>query len=133
MQKAIYAGLMVATFCLGWHTSQAANTDRGRQIYTARCGGCHSILENGAGPRHQGLFGCRAGTQPGFAYSEALRKSNIVWDEHTLDRWLAKPSSFVPGNKMIVQLSNDDADRQNVIAYLRETTRGPGDCISPDE
>lgn len=104
------------------------DAQRGEQLYVARCGACHSIDDNGAGPRHRGLFGRKAATQPGFNYSEALKKSGIVWTDATLDRWLANPNEMVPGNIMAVQLANDPKDRRDILAYLKAATaakRGP--------
>lgn len=100
-----------------------ADAARGAELYSARCGACHSIPENGAGPRHLGLIGRKAGTQPGFDYSRALKKSKIVWDEKLLDRWLTNPNALVPGNKMVVQLANDPRDRADIIAYLVSATQ----------
>lgn len=125
-------GLMAAALLLPLAVSAAPDVKRGEQLYTARCGACHSIADNGAGPRHRCLFGRRAGTQPGFDYSDALKNSKIVWDEKTLDRWLAEPNALVPGNKMVVRLANDPADRSDLIAYLRtETARGKSTCERP--
>jgi cytochrome c len=91
---------------------------RGAKLYQERCGACHSLEEHGAGPKHRGLLGRKAGTQPGFDYSPALVASNIVWSQKTLERWIADPNALVPGNKMIVQLANDPADRAAIVAYL---------------
>lgn len=107
---------LLALECFG------ADRARGERLYGARCGACHSLDENGPGPRHRGLFGRRAGTQPGFDYSDALRRSNLVWTGETLDRWLANPNALVPGNKMVVQLANDAVDRADLIAWLRSAT-----------
>ena len=117
----------VVPFCLAVGTAQAGeipagDASRGETLYSARCGACHSIEDNGAGPRHRGLIGRRAGTQSGFDYSEALRKSGIVWNETMLDRWLTDPSALVPGNKMVVQLAPEAADRADLIAYLKRAT-----------
>lgn len=104
------------------------DAQRGEQLYVARCGACHSIDDNGAGPRHRGLFGRKAGTQPGFGYSQALQQSGIVWTDATLDHWLANPNELVPGNIMAVQLANDPKDRRDILAYLKAATaakRGP--------
>jgi cytochrome c len=49
----------------------APDPARGEQLYIARCGACHSLDEHGAGPKHRGLFGRKAGSEPGFEYSEA--------------------------------------------------------------
>lgn len=107
----------------------AADAKRGEGLYAARCGACHSIDENGAGPRHRGVFGCPAGGQPGYDYSDALRKSGIVWNASALDRFLADPNALVPGNKMAVRLANDSNDRADLIAYLKSAADGGPKCL----
>ncbi len=37
-----------------------------------------------------------AGSVPGFDYSEAMKKSRIVWNDATLDRFLAMPWRWCP-------------------------------------
>lgn len=113
------AALLLLTGSAAW----AADPQRGAELYLARCGACHSIEGNGPGPRHKGLFGRKAASQPGFAYSEALSRSGLVWDEGMLARWLADPNTLVPGNRMFVRLANDPQDRADIIAYLKEATR----------
>lgn len=103
----------------------AADPVRGGQLYVSRCGACHSLTDNGAGPRHAGLFGRRAGTQPGYHYSDALAHSRIIWNAALLERWLTNPSALVPGNKMVVQVASDPRDRADIIAYLEQATRRP--------
>jgi cytochrome c len=63
---------------------------RGEQVY-ARCLACHALAVDRVGPRHCGLFGRLAGSVPGFGYSEAMKKSKIVWNDKTPDRFLTKP------------------------------------------
>ncbi|MFO0599578.1 MAG: c-type cytochrome [Myxococcaceae bacterium] len=101
-----------------------ADPTRGETLYVARCGACHSLHDNGAGPKHEKLWGRRAGTQPGFDYSPALRASGLRWNAKTLDRWLADPSALVPGNKMVVRLADDPVDRADLIAWLERATSG---------
>jgi cytochrome c len=93
----------------------------GKQLYGARCAACHSIEYNGVGPAHKGLFGRRAGTFPGFAYSKALKESNVVWGQDSLSRWLADPEKFIPGQKMFIQVPNAK-DRADIVAYLQLVT-----------
>jgi cytochrome c len=119
------AGLLLAI------PAWAGNPDRGEMLYQARCIACHALEENGAGPMHKGLFGCQAGTQPGYGYSQALTTSGLVWNEQTLDRWLENPSALVPGNKMVVQLASDPKDRADLVTYLSRVTRGAGECRKP--
>jgi cytochrome c len=101
----------------------AGDAARGQELYTARCGACHSIDDHGAGPRHRGLFQRRAGSEPGYDFSPALRQSGIVWSAQKVDQWLANPNALVPGNKMVVQLANDARDRADIVAYLLKATR----------
>ena len=96
----------------------AGDPGRGAALYERRCSGCHSLDADRVGPRHRGVFGRAAGSLPDFAYSAALRRSGIVWDETTLDRWLANPQSLVPGQRMGFRL-NDAGERADIIVYLR--------------
>jgi cytochrome c len=95
---------------------------RGETIYH-KCQGCHSIDRNRVGPRHQGLFGRQAGSLPDFDYSNAMKNSGIVWNEETLDRFLADPRGVVPGTKMTYVGIKNPQDRADLIAYLEQATR----------
>ena len=118
-RRAACAGLFI---CSSLTLAAAAHADdqlaRGEQLYHERCGACHSLDEHGAGPKHRGLIGRKAGTQPGFDYSAALVSSDLVWSPQTLERWIADPNALVPGNRMVVQLASDPADRAAIVAYL---------------
>lgn len=116
-------GTTLVALLLTCNSASAADAARGAELYGARCGGCHSIEANGPGPRHKGLFARKAASQPGFAYSAALRDSGLTWTEARLDEWLANPSALVPGNIMVVQLANDPQDRADLIAYLKQATK----------
>lgn len=72
---------------------------------------------NRIGPHLASIVGRRAGTVDGARYSRALQASTIVWDERTLDGFLANPRQTVPGTTMTVNLPNA-ADRASVIQYL---------------
>ena len=61
----------------------------------------------------------------GFAYSEAMRRSRVVWNEKTLDRFLADPLKAVPGTSMGYAGIPDPRERADLIAYLREAGRSP--------
>jgi cytochrome c len=114
-----FAMLWLALMQLARADAQGApDPARGAELYLAFCGACHSLDDNGAGPRHRGVIGRRAGTQPGYEYSPALRASKLVWNRETLDRWLSDPSALVPGNKMVVQLAGSPGDRADIIAWL---------------
>ena len=102
----------------------APDSVRGEQVY-ARCLACHALAYDRVGPRHCGLLGRRAGSVPGFAYSVAMKKSGLIWDEKTLNRFLAKPLAVVPGTAMTYDGVPDARDRSDLIAYLKAANNAP--------
>lgn len=112
------AGVMFWPFGLGpvEHTGPA--------LYEARCGGCHAFDRNKYGPKHRGVFGRLAGTQPDYRYTDALRRSGLVWNAETLNRWMEDPQRMVPGTRMDARLK-DPEERRLILDYLR-TDGAPG-------
>jgi len=104
----------------------AGDPQRGKEIY-ARCLACHALAYDRVGPRHCGLLGRRAGSVPGFAYSGAMKKSGIVWNEKTLDRFLANPTRTIPGTAMTYAGVPDAQERADLIAFLTAAD-GSADC-----
>ncbi len=105
----------------------AAALDEAKALYQRRCGACHSIETNRIGPKHQGVFGREAGSALDYNYSDALAQSDLIWNEQTLDQWLANPEATIPGQKMGYRLSSAE-ERKVIIAYLRsqsETSVAP--------
>ena len=102
----------------------AADPNNGKEVY-GRCLACHSLEYDRVGPRHCGLFGRRAGSVPGFAYSAAMKRSKIVWNEKTLDRFLANPPKAVPGTAMTYAGVPEAKERADLIAYLRTMNDNP--------
>jgi cytochrome c len=103
------------------------NPDQGEAIYE-RCQACHALAYNRTGPMHCGLFGRRAGTVPGFTYSAAMVTSNIIWNEKTLDRFIAAPTKMIPGTAMGYAGISDPLERADLIAWLKRTTASPEAC-----
>lgn len=112
------AALAAVLSALALGASAAPDAARGEQLYV-RCMACHALTTDRVGPRHCGVLGRRAGAIAGFDYSQALRQSNLVWDEKTLDRFLKKPLSVVPGSSMTYDGMPDARDRSDLIAYLK--------------
>jgi len=98
------------------------DVERGRQVYGRRCSGCHSMVLNRSGPRHLRVFGKPAGSVEDYEYSEALKRSGVVWNERSLDLWLADPEKLVPGNYMGYSVGSA-RDRADIIAYLKFMSR----------
>lgn len=99
---------------------------RGEAIYS-RCIACHALGYDRTGPRHCGLFGRNAGSVDGFDYSTAMKRSGIVWNETSLDRFLADPMKVVPGTSMGYAGIGDATERADLIAWLRQAN-GSTEC-----
>ncbi len=98
----------------------------GAAIFGSQCAQCHTLVAGPSsmpGPSLQGLFGRKAGTVPGYNYSPAMRNSGVVWSEATLDRFIAAPQRFVPGNIMPFPGIADEGARQRLVAYLKAATK----------
>jgi cytochrome c len=110
-----------AALALAAGTAAGADVARGEQLY-ARCAACHALAYDRVGPRHCGLLGRRAGAVPGFDYSEAMKRSGIVWTAKALDRFLADPVRAVPGTTMTYAGVEDAKERADLIAFLGTAT-----------
>jgi len=54
-----------------------------------KCKACHDFGDkNGMGPGLKGIVGRKAGTHPGYKYSDSLKNANWVWDEDHLRKWM---------------------------------------------
>ena len=93
---------------------------RGKDVFERRCTGCHSLTENHEGPRLQGVYGRTSGSVVGFAYSDALKKAHIIWNDTSLNQWLTDPDTFLPGNNMDFHVAKPD-ERRDLIQFLKQT------------
>lgn len=131
----IVPGLVAALFVFGCTSTQppaatikplleTADAAQGKRLYL-QCRACHTLEAGGintVGPNLHGLLGSTAGQAEGFNYSDVLAESGIVWTPATLDKWLTRPSDFLPGNRMIFAGVSDPADRADLIVYLQQAT-----------
>lgn len=91
-----------------------------------KCEICHTLEAGGrnkVGPNLHNLFGRKAGTAPGFAFSDAMKKSGILWDDETLARFLRDPKDSLPGNHMSFPGIEDNAALTDLLARLRQATQ----------
>jgi len=102
----------------------AGDAAKGKKIF-AKCMACHTTEagKNKVGPSLHGIIGRKSGSIADFTYSDAMKNSNLTWDEATLDKYLTSPKAEVPGNKMVFPGLPKADDRANVIAYLKEATQ----------
>jgi cytochrome c len=98
----------------------------GERQFARKCSICHALTADGgrkAGPSLYGVFGRRAGTLPGYPYSDTLNGSDIIWSEETIDQlFLDGPDHYIPGSKMPMQRIVQRQDRDDLIDYLKSAT-----------
>jgi len=128
--KSLHSLAILAALASGTMPDARAEADpaRGAAAFRA-CAACHTLEpgRNLTGPSLANLFGRKAGTVPGFLrYSDALRRSGVVWNEQTLDSWLRDPEKFIPGNDMAFPGVKEEAARRDLIAYLKTAGSKPG-------
>jgi len=95
---------------------------RGKTIFEMRCTGCHAMAHDLEGPRLQGVYGRTSGDVAGFDYSSALKKAHIVWNDTSLEQWLADPDTLVPCNNMQFHVARPQ-ERLDLIAFLKQGAR----------
>jgi len=102
----------------------AAESDAaaGRTVFEKRCTGCHALDHEKEGPRLAGVVGRKAGAVSTFVYSDAVKKSSVVWTEAALDKWLTDPETVIPDNDMSFRLNNP-VERAAIIAFLKEASK----------
>jgi cytochrome c len=101
---------------------QAQDAASGEKVF-AQCRACHQVGENAknaVGPVLNGLFGRKAGTVEGYAYSPANKNSGLTWDEATFRDYIKDPRAKIPGTKMIYAGVKDEQRVTDLVAYLKQ-------------
>lgn len=101
---------------------------KGALQFARKCSICHTLdsseIGRRAGPPLLGVFGRKAGTISDYPYSDALLKSDIIWNEETISKLFEKgPEIVTPGTKMPIQKIKRNEDRLDLINFLKDATR----------
>jgi cytochrome c len=103
----------------------AYSGDHGAEVFRA-CVACHTLSEKEpqrAGPTLAGLYGRRIASLPGYRFSDALKKLNIVWSPETVAKLFELgPNSYTPGTKMPEQRIGAEEDRKALTDFLGRAT-----------
>lgn len=89
-----------------------------------KCMACHEVGEgarNKVGPELNGVVGRQIAAIEDFNYSGALvemGEAGETWTPEALSAFLEAPRGYAPGTKMAFPGLKDEADRDDVIAYL---------------
>jgi cytochrome c len=108
-------------------TYQNADLSNGEAKF-ALCRSCHSVAQGGedmVGPNLWAIFGRKAGSKPGFSYSDSMKNAGWTWDADRLDKWIDNPRAVLPDTKMTFIGLPSPTDRRDVIAYLKVATNPP--------
>jgi cytochrome c len=101
----------------------------GELAFNSSCRTCHSTKDgdNRLGPNLHGIIGREAGSEE-YAYSPALKSSDIVWDADTLDRFIENPESVIPGNNMKPYGGISDPEvRASIVSHLGDAGSADAD------
>src|SRR5499427_6653001 len=100
--------------------------DHGADVFRA-CVACHTLRADAigrAGPTLAGIFGRRIASLPGYRYSEALKKLDIVWTPATVAKLFeVGPATYTPGTKMPEQTIGSAEDRAALVRFLEKATK----------
>jgi cytochrome c len=101
--------------------AMAGDPAKGAVLFASNCAACHSAAKGGGdgqGPNLFTVYGRKAGSEAGFAYSSGFAAQKFAWDDAHLDRWLTRPTSVIPGSYMMYA-QPDPQIRADIIAYLK--------------
>ncbi|WP_414644795.1 c-type cytochrome [Bradyrhizobium sp.] len=100
--------------------------DHGADVFRA-CVACHTLRPEQAGragPTLANLFGRRIATLPGYNFSDALKRLDIVWTPETVSKLFeVGPGLYTPGTKMPEQRIGSEQDRAALVKFLERATR----------
>ena len=100
--------------------ANTADPVKGKKVFK-KCVACHSLQEgkNKIGPSLYNLLGRKAGSVDGYKYSKAMKNSDVVWDEKSLNKFLTKPRKFIKKTKMSFRGIKKKSLRDDIISYLK--------------
>ena len=114
---------IAAALAASIQASPAQDVKAGETSFKSKCLACHAIGEgatNKVGPVLNGLEGRKAGTVPGYSYSDANQNSGVVWTEETFREYIKDPLAKIPGTKMAFAGIKNDGEIGNLWAYLKQ-------------
>ena len=123
MKGRILTATLALAFAAALGTGAAlaqGDAEAGEKVFK-KCKTCHSFDpgKKKIGPHLKGVVGRKAAAVEGYKYSKAMAAADITWDEANLDKFLTKPKAFVKGTKMSFSGLKKEAQRADLIAYLK--------------
>jgi cytochrome c len=107
-------------------SSQANDTEIGRDVYLSYCVACHAFACNRDGadsyaPKLSGLTGRKVGGVSDFTgYSSSLKNSEIMWNDDTLNSFFMNPSAVLPEmDDLNYHKVGKDSEVEQLVEYLK--------------
>ena len=111
--------LIILSVLMSISIAHADTKVSGEKVFK-KCVSCHSFTKNKIGPSLGNIFDQKVGTVEGFKYSKAMKNSDIVWNDCSLDKFLKKPKKYIKGTKMRFVGLKKESHRDALIKYLKE-------------
>lgn len=111
---------------------QIGDADAGAKVFS-KCKGCHQLGDGATdkvGPHLNGIFGRKAAAHEEYRYSKSMVRAGddgLIWTAETLDAYIENPRALVSKTRMSFRGVKDEADRANLLAYLRAFSDNPSD------
>ena len=122
MDRALIVTLALLTAgALTGPAAEAGDPEAGMDAFATYCADCHSTsddMKNRKGPSLFGIIGRKAGTVPGFEYSDANKATGWVWTQDQLRSYLPNPRAAMPGTKMKFDGVPTGEKVEDLIAFL---------------
>jgi len=104
--------------------------ENGERLFN-QCSGCHQVGQGAVdriGPHLNNIFDRKAGAAEGYRYSDSLQRAaagGLTWDYESLDSFVENPRTLVSRTRMSFRGLNDQQDRDDLLAYLRQFSASP--------
>lgn len=103
----------------------AGDVAKGQKLFRKKCMSCHTFAKgekDRTGPNLWTIVNRPKAASENFRYSKTMKMFGGVWSEAELSSFIAGPRTFMPDTKMTFAGLKKEADRMDVIAFLKTLT-----------
>lgn len=117
--------LAVSVFAAGAARAEEGYVKAGKVLFEAHCRICHAddLAKKSYGPPLVGVIGRKAGSYPGFTYSDAMKSVGFTWTEQAVKAWMADNTAMLPGTRMRHVGVTDPGEQELIVSYLKSLSK----------